>query len=95
LYLQVLAKKKHLVPGTVRDVSASGATLYIEPKGLEPSNTKLRQLAKREAAVVNTVLKDLSKLVGQPKLASELQVPSGSCGTMEGWPALALGRRAP
>jgi DNA mismatch repair protein MutS2 len=47
--LQVLAKQKHRVPGTVRDVSASGLTLFIEPKAIEPANTKLRQLAKKEA----------------------------------------------
>ena len=71
--LQVLAKQKHRVPGTVRDVSASGATLFIEPKGLEATNTKLRQLAKQEAKLVQIVLKKLSNLVGEPKVAAELQ----------------------
>ena len=52
--LQVQAKQKHRVPGTVRDVSASGATLFIEPKQIEPTNTKLRQLAKREVRVGRT-----------------------------------------
>ena len=65
--LQVVAKQKHRVPGTVRDVSSSGSTLFIEPKGLEPANTKLRQLAKREKAIERAVLKALSKRVGEPK----------------------------
>ena len=70
--LQVLAKQKHRVPGTVRDVSASGATLFVEPRALEPTNTKLRQLAKREAALVQTVLRRLSAALAEPKLAAEL-----------------------
>lgn len=70
--LQVLAKQRHQVAGTVRDVSASGATLYIEPKALEATNTKLRQLAKREKAIERAVLKKLSALVGGAKAASEL-----------------------
>jgi DNA mismatch repair protein MutS2 len=70
--LQVVAKKRHLVPGIVRDVSASGATLFIEPRQLEPTNTKLRQLAKREASIERAVLKRLSALVAAPKTAGEL-----------------------
>ena len=70
--LQVLAKQKHRVPGTVRDVSASGSTLFIEPKAIEPMNTKLRQLAKREKAIERAVLKKLSGLVGAPKVSEEL-----------------------
>ena len=62
----MLAKQKHVVPGTVRDVSASGATLYIEPKQLEATNTKLRQLAKREKAIERAILKKLSARVGAP-----------------------------
>lgn len=70
--LQVLAKQKHRVPGTVRDVSASGSTLFIEPKAIEPMNTKLQQLAKKEKAIERAVLKRLSGLVGAPKTASSL-----------------------
>lgn len=70
--LQVLAKQKHRVPGVVRDVSASGSTLYIEPKQIEPVNTKLRQLAKREKAIERVVLKQLSARIGSPKVAAEL-----------------------
>ena len=70
--LQVLAKQKHRVAGTVRDVSASGSTLFIEPKQIEPVNTKLQQLAKRERSIERAVLKKLSALVGAPKASQEL-----------------------
>ena len=70
--LQVLTKQKHKVPGTVRDVSASGATLYIEPKAIEATNTKLRQLAKKEAAIERAVFKKLSALIGNKKVADEM-----------------------
>ena len=70
--LQVLTKQKHKVPGTVRDVSASGATLFIEPKQIEATNTKLRQLAKKEAAIERAVLKKLSALIGNKKVAGEM-----------------------
>lgn len=70
--LQVIAKQKHMVPGTVRDVSASGSTLFIEPKQIEPVNTKLRQLAKREKSIERVVLKKLSALVGGAKASVEL-----------------------
>ena len=69
---QVLAKQKHKVAGTVRDVSASGATLFIEPKALEPTNTKLRQLAKKEEAIERVVRRQFSKRIGDPKVAAEL-----------------------
>ena len=70
--LQVVAKRKHEVPGTVRDVSASGATLFIEPKALEPTNTKLRQLAKQEAAIERAIRKQFSQRIGAPKMSDEL-----------------------
>ena len=71
--LQVIAKQKHRVPGVVRDVSASGQTLYVEPKEVEGTNTKLKTLAKREAAAERRVLAALSKRVGEPKVLAELR----------------------
>ena len=71
--LQVIAKQKHRVPGVVRDVSASGQTLYVEPKEVEATNTKLKTLAKREAAAERRVLAALSKRVGEPKVLAELR----------------------
>mmetsp|Transcript_9579 Transcript_9579/g.18740 ORF Transcript_9579/g.18740 Transcript_9579/m.18740 type:complete len:940 (-) Transcript_9579:175-2994(-) len=71
--IQVPAKQRHLVPGVVRDVSSTGLTLYVEPKQVEAANTKLRQLAKREEAIINAVLKALSQRVGAPKVSSEMQ----------------------
>ena len=81
--LQVRAKRRHEVAGVVRDVSASGATVYVEPKGLEPTNTKLRQLAKREAAIERAVRLRFSKLIGAPKAAGELRALSAAVGRVD------------
>ena len=70
--LQVIAKQKHRVKGTVRDVSGSGQTLYIEPREVEAANTKLRQLAKKEEALTYKVRKELSARVGAPGTAEGL-----------------------
>ena len=70
--LQVVAKQKHRVPGTVRDVSGSGQTLYVEPREVEAANTKLRQLAKKEELLARKVRAELSKRVGKPTTAAEL-----------------------
>jgi len=70
--LQVVAKQKHRVPGTVRDVSGSGQTLYIEPREVEAANTKLRQLAKKEELLARKVRAELSLRVGKPTTAAEL-----------------------
>jgi DNA mismatch repair protein MutS2 len=70
--LPVFNKQKHRVPGTVRDVSTSGATVFVEPKQIVESNTKLRQLAKKEAAIEKAIRKRLSAIVGHAKTGSEL-----------------------
>jgi len=70
--LQVIAKQKHRVKGTVRDVSGSGQTLYIEPREVEAANTKLRQLAKKEEALTLKVRKQLSARVGAQGTAEGL-----------------------
>merc|ERR1719149_371199 len=70
--LQVIAKQKHRVKGTVRDVSGSGQTLYIEPREVEASNTKLRQLAKKEEALTYKVRRELSARVGASGTAEGL-----------------------
>ena len=69
----MVAKQKHRVKGTVRDVSASGQTLYIEPKEVEAANTKLRQLAKKEEQLTYKVRKELSAKVGEPSTAAGLR----------------------
>ena len=70
--LQVIAKQKHRIKGTVRDVSGTGQTLYVEPREVEAANTKLRQLAKKEEALPYKVRKELSARVGVTATAEGL-----------------------
>ena len=70
--LQVIAKQKHRIKGTVRDVSGTGQTLYVEPREVEAANTKLRQLAKKEEALTFKVRKELSARVGVTATAEGL-----------------------
>ncbi|KAJ8906943.1 hypothetical protein NDN08_003426 [Rhodosorus marinus] len=62
--LTVKASQKSKVPGVVHDSSSSGQTLYIEPKEVKEQNDRMRVLARKEQALVEKVLSDLSALVG-------------------------------
>ena len=61
-----ISRKSAFRRGTVHDVSASGFTAYIEPASVRPLNDRLRQLAAKEKARVNAILRRLSAEVVVP-----------------------------
>ncbi|MFZ4639271.1 MAG: endonuclease MutS2 [Nodosilinea sp.] len=62
--LPVKAPQKDAIPGLVHDVSASGATLYIEPHAIVEAGNQLRQLMRQEQTEIEAVLAAVSQQVG-------------------------------
>lgn len=61
--LPVKQEFRHSFSGTIHDQSASGQTVYIEPKEVQILNNKLRLLQVEEVEEINRILIELSKKI--------------------------------
>src|SRR5690606_37590309 len=59
----VRSEHKGAVPGIVHDSSASGATLFVEPKAVVDLGNKLREVEGQEREEVERILRELTARV--------------------------------
>ncbi|MCC6831255.1 MAG: Smr/MutS family protein [Thermoleophilia bacterium] len=63
--LAVKATSRSAVPGIVHDSSGSGQTIFVEPFEVVEANNRRREVEAMEAAEVQRILAELSRLVGE------------------------------
>lgn len=84
----VKAECKGQLPGIVHDVSASGATLFVEPQAIVDETNTLTLLEKQLEMERDRILRELSARVGYA--ASSLRHNTGWLGRVDLWHAQAL-----
>src|SRR5690606_9561021 len=65
----VKASSRSAVPGIVHDSSGSGQTIFVEPFEVVEANNRLREVQAMEAAEVQRILAELSRLIGEAEVA--------------------------
>ncbi len=63
--LPVKSERRSAVPGIIHDQSASGATVFVEPKETIELNNQVRQLQIAEEREIERILRELTSLVGE------------------------------
>ncbi len=63
--LPVKSERRSAVPGVIHDQSASGATVFVEPKETIELNNQVRQLQIAEEREIERILRELTSLVGE------------------------------
>jgi DNA mismatch repair protein MutS2 len=83
LCLPVRVEYKHMIPGAVRDYSASGATIYVEPNAAMEANQKIQELLVEEEREIERILARLSGVVAE--VADSLQTNVDILTNMDVW----------
>ncbi|MFX4303075.1 endonuclease MutS2 [Alicyclobacillus tolerans] len=83
LCLPVRVDAKHQIPGIVRDTSASGSTVYVEPQAVLEQGEKVRELLVREEREIEKILQKLSALVAE--VADELRENCQLLSNLDAW----------
>jgi DNA mismatch repair protein MutS2 len=91
LCLPVRLEYKNQVPGIVHDVSASGATVFIEPQNVVESGARVRGLLVEEEREIERILQKLSGMVAE--VAQELGQNVEALGEVDKWFAKAAWAR--
>ncbi len=91
LCLPVRLEYKNQVQGIVHDVSASGATVFVEPQSVVESGARVRGLLVEEEREVERILQKLSGLVAE--VAEELGENVAALGEVDQWFAKAAWAR--
>lgn len=63
--LPVKSERRSAVPGVIHDQSASGATVFVEPKETIELNNQVRQLQIAEEREIERILRELTSFVGE------------------------------
>ena len=88
LVVPVRRDHQSAVPGFVHGLSASGATLFVEPKEMVESNNKVREALLREDEEIRKILREVTQRVLE--VAIEIEGTVETCAEIDVHGALAL-----